>query len=911
MLVPISWLKEYVDLNLSTADLAQRLTLAGLEVAAVHQIGDWWDPATIVVGQVCAVLPHPDADRLVLVDVDYGGDEPQRVVTGAPNLFVYREAAMLPMLKVAFAREGAVLVDAYSDQQPRPKKQLKASKIRGVRSSGMVCSERELGLSEEHEGIILLPEDAPVGLPLRDYLGDEVLEVELTPDMARCLSMIGIAREVAALTAAEFHVPPTDAPRFASADEVGVQQAGDYVKVEIADPALCNRYTAMVIKDVQVGPSPRWLQEQLTKAGMRPINNIVDITNYVMLAWGQPLHAFDYDILLQRAQRVGDAIPTITIQRAAAGEKFTTLDDVQRTLDDSMLMITDTAGSIAIAGVMGGQESEVSDDTRTVLLESATFEGINNRRTAGQLRLPSEASYRFARGVPATLNPIAARYAADLMQRYAGGHIVPGIVDAYPVPQPTRTVYTTVSDVRRLLGMEVTQEAIMDALRRLDFTVRVVSAVAPDASPDATFALHRLPEEPLIEAVAPWHRLDIAIPADLTEEVARIIGYEHVGTTLIDDVLPTQRRNEVFATEELVRDLLMGIGLQENINHPLTTPENHAKLQAPSITENSDGKVAAYVTVVNPIMPERRVMRRSLIVSALENLARNLRHTARLATFEVGRVYLPEGNDGVLPEEDRRICITLTGPRRPTSFYTDASSTTEARLSSRGANTTEARLSSRGANTEAPLSGRGANTEAPLSSRDVNSENMDFFDLKGVVETLLHRLGFGAARTEYRAKPDTGVFGPRCAEVLVDGQHVGFLGEIHPLVRAAFAIDANRVNVAELCLQPLLKPHWELQPMQPISSYPPVVEDLAFEVSEEVTAHQVQQAIRQGGDERVAAVELFDIYRGDPLSAGHKSMAYRLTYQSLQRSLTEKEVSHLRQRIIKTVESATGGKLRG
>ncbi|MEZ4731641.1 MAG: phenylalanine--tRNA ligase subunit beta [Caldilineaceae bacterium] len=539
MLVPISWLKEYVDLNLSTADLAQRLTLAGLEIAAVHQLGDWWDPATLVVGQVCAVLPHPDADRLVLVDVDYGGDEPQRVVTGAPNLFAYREAATLPVLKVAFAREGAVLVDAYSEQRPRPKKQLKASKIRGVRSSGMVCSERELGLSEEHEGIILLPEDAPVGTPLRDYLGDEVLEVELTPDMARCLSVIGIAREVAALTAAVLHLPPTDTLRSTGAEAVGAPQASDYVKVEIADPALCNRYTAMVIKDVQVGPSPRWLQERLTKAGMRPINNIVDITNYVMLAWGQPLHAFDYDILVQRAQRVGDATPTIIVQRAAAGEKFTTLDDVRRTLDDSMLMITDTAGSIAIAGVMGGQESEVSDTTRTVLLESATFEGINNRRTASQLRLPSEASYRFARGVPATLNPIAAHNAAELMARYAGGEIVLGLVDAYPVPQPTRTVYTTVSDTRRLLGMEVTQEAIIDALRRLDFTVRLVSAVAADASPDATFALHRLPEEPLVEAIAPWHRLDIAIPADLTEEVARIIGYEHVGTTLIDDVLLT------------------------------------------------------------------------------------------------------------------------------------------------------------------------------------------------------------------------------------------------------------------------------------------------------------------------------------------------------------------------------------
>jgi len=859
MLVPLSWLKEYVEINLPLPDLAQRLTLAGLEVAGIHQVGDWWDPETIRVGQVVNVLPHPDADRLVLVDVAFGGEAPQRVVTGAPNLFVYREQGTLPTLKVAFAREGALLVDAYSDERPRPKKKLKGSKIRGVRSEGMVCSERELGLSEEHDGIILLPEDAPVGAPLRDYLGDAVIEIELTPDMARCLSMIGIAREVAALTQAPLHLP---------ADEYqpsGDDQASDYVAVAIADPALCQRYTALLIKDVQVGPSPAWLQQRLTKAGMRPINNIVDITNYVMLAWGQPLHAFDYDTLVQRAQRVGDTKPTISVQRAQAGEKFTTLDDVNRTLDNNMLMITDTAGSIAIAGVMGGQESEVSATTRNVLLESATFEGINNRRTASQLRLPSEASYRFARGVPATLNPIAARYAAELMRIYGGGRIVPGIVDTYPVPQQPRVVYTTESDIRRLLGMDVTTSQIIDALQRLDFQVQAVTTVCADAPADATFALHRDPGEGLVEAIAPWHRLDIAIPADLTEEVARIIGYEHVGTSLINEELSTQGRNETFATEEAIRDILMGIGLQENINYPLTTPENHDKLNAPAITHTADGQPASYVQVANPIAPERRAMRRSMLVSALENLARNLRYVDRLTTFEIGRVYFPELGNGVLPYEDRRLSIAMTGPRRPPSFHGDP----------------------------------GAD------------DAMDFFDLKGVVELLLQRLGYGPEKVSFRAQPDTGVFGPRCAEVFVNERALGLMGEIHPAVRNAFGLPNGRINAAELRIEPLLKPQWELQPMQPISTYPPVVEDLAFEVEEGVTARDVEQAIRQGADERLVGVEIFDIYRGEPIPAGHKSMAYRLTYQSLQRGLTEKEVAHLRQRIIKTVESTTGGKLRG
>ncbi len=859
MRVPLSWLSDYVDLKLSTSELTERLTLAGLEVAGVEQVGDWWDPETIRVGQVVAVLPHPDADRLVLVDVDYGGEAPQRVVTGAPNLFTYRGATALPLLKVAFAREGAMLVDAYSDERPRPKKKLKGSKIRGVRSEGMVCSELELGISEEHEGIILLPADAPVGTPLRDYLGDEIVEIELTPDMARCLSIIGIAREVAALTEAPLRLP---------ADEwhpSGDDSAADYVAVEIADPDLCNRYTAVVIKDVTIGLSPSWLQQRLTKAGLRPINNIVDITNYIMLEWGQPLHAFDYDVLVERAQRVGAAKPTITVKRATAGEKFTTLDDLQRTLDEKMLMITDAAGPIAIAGVMGGQESEVSAKTTTILLEAATFEGINNRRTAAQLRLPSEASYRFARGVPATLNPLAARHAAELMRQAAGGRIVPGIVDCYPIEQQQPLVYTTASDVRRLLGMDVSAAQISAALQRLDFTVQTVSDVQADAPANATFALHRDAGEPLIETIPPWHRLDIAIPADLTEEVARIIGYEHVGTTLINDVLPVQRRNDLFGTEESVRDILMGIGLQENINHPLTTPENHAKLNAPHIVQTDAGKPATYVTVANPSVPEKRSMRRSMLVSVFENLARNLRYTNRLMTFEVGRVYLPEQGNGILPDEDRRVSICVTGPRALPGFQT---------------------------------AGHPA-------------EEMDFFDLKGMIETLLQRLGVDRARTEYRAKPDTGVFGPRCAEVLVDGTPIGLFGEVHPQVRAAFGIPSVRISAAELRLRPLIKPAWELQPMQPISTYPPVVEDLAFEVSEAVTAQDVQRAIRQAGDERLVGVELFDIYRGEPLAIGHKSLAYRLTYQSQQRSLTEKEVTSLRQRIIKTVETQTSGKLRG
>lgn len=857
MLVPVSWLRDYVAIDHSTPDaigaLAEQLTLAGLEVGGISQVGDWWDPETIRVGQVVAVLPHPDADRLVLVDVEFGGEGPLRVVTGAPNLFVYRgqslDAGTLPVLRVAFAMAGAELVDAYSDANPRPRKRLKPSKIRGVESSGMVCSERELGLSEEHEGIILLPEDAPVGTPLRDYLGDSVLEVDLTPDMARCLHMIGVAREIAALRDQEICTPPDQV------ETAGDDRVEDALAIRIDAPELCHRYTGTLIRDVQMGDAPAWMQDRLRKAGVRPISNVVDITNYVMFEWGQPLHAFDYDVLVERARRSGADKPTIIVRRAEAGEKFTTLDGVERTLDSDMLLIADTAGAIAVAGVMGGLETEVTGKTTNVLLESATFEGINNRRTAQKLRLPSEASYRFARGVPAELNALAARRAADLLRQLAGGRVVPGMVDAYPVPQTTPVVYTTLSDVQRLLGIELTLDQIEAALAKLDIETRRVTEIDSNASDEATFALHHVAGETLLACTPPWYRLDVRIPADIAEEVARMVGYDQVGTTLLDEEMPVMHANPVLATEEKIRDILVQCGLYENISRTLTTPEQHVRLRLAD-------EHTQFVTVANPITPERSVMRRTLLVSALENLARNLRYTPRVGVFEVGRVYLPEQPQGDLPTEERRVSVLLCGPREPESFYTP------------------------------------------------ESEEMDFFDLKGVVETLVERLGFKPAAVEFRAAPNTGAFGPRCAELVIDGAAVGLLGEIHPNVAAAFGLAQRRVCVAELQILPLVRPAWSRDPMPPISVYPPVVEDLAFVVEEQVTARQVQDALLAVGKGLVADIALFDVYRGDALPANHKSLAFRLTYQSLDHSLTEKEVNQLRNRLAGNVERVLGGRLR-
>ena len=865
MLIPLSWLKEYVDLNLPTKQLAERLTLAGLEVENIENSADWWDPELIIVGQIAAVKAHPNADRLVLVDIDYGASQTEQVVTGAPNLFQYKDQQPLPVLKVAFARAGAILIDAYSEERPRPKKKLKPSKIRGIPSNGMVCSERELGLSEEHEGILILAEDAPTGMPLRDYLGDEVLVLGLTVDMARCLSVIGVAREVSALTNAELHLPPDELHSSNGYAGTHMKDVQDYVAVEIEDPDLCNRYTAMLIRDVQIGESPRWMKDRLLKAGMRPISNVVDITNYVMLEWGQPLHAFDYDLLVERAKKAGSSKPTIIVRRAKQGEKMTTLDGVDREYDDSMLLITDLLGPVAIGGVMGGAETEVHDGTRNVLLEAATFDGINNRRTSQRLKLHSEASHRFTRGVPATLNPIANRRAANLMHDYANGRIVPGMVDNYPVPQAERIVYTTESDMHRILGMNVTLSEIAAGLQRLDFVTEEVSTLPapPEELGNGTFGLRLKLGEPLLRCVAPWHRLDIQVPADLTEELARIIGYEHIDTTLMDDVLPPQRRNHKLETEENIRDILVGCGLQETISYSLTTVENHDKF-------NSGKKSAAelnipFVTLLNPLSVKRNVMRRSMQVSALENLAYNYRYTKRYAVFEIGRVYWPENGDGVRPQEDSRLCILLTGPRRPSSLFSDPA----------------------------------------------GAENFDFFDLKGIIDTMLQRLGYAESDVEYIAVRDNPTYTGTCASLKLQGASLGIMGEIDPQVLLNFDIPTDsRVYAAEMHLKPLIKPGWQLQPMTPISNYQPVIEDLAFVVSEEIPAAQVLDAIRKSGGSLLTKVELFDIYRGPQIAPGHKSLAYNLTYESTEKPISEKQILDIRNRIIRRVAETTNGKLR-
>ncbi|MBN1935119.1 MAG: phenylalanine--tRNA ligase subunit beta [Anaerolineae bacterium] len=833
MKIPLSWLKDYVDIDVPVKELATRLTLAGLEVETIEYIGAEWSREHIFVGQIVNVRPHPDADRLCLAVVDYGAGEPLTVVTGAPNVKQYESNEALGRmparpLKIAFATVGATLIDGHKDDGSTLK--LKAGKIRGIRSEGMVCSEKELGLSDEHTGILYLPEDAPIGMPLVDYLGDAVLDFDIKGAFGHLHAVVGIAREVAALYDKPLR---RDVLQMVEAHSVRLTPNANFVELEIVRPDLCGRYTAALIRGVRVGPSPFWMQQRLVRAGMRPINNIVDITNYVMLELGQPLHAFDYHRLRPRP---GESKPAISMRCAREGEVLTTLDGEKRALDAEMLMITDGGGSIAVGGVMGGEESEVSESTTDVLLEAANFNFLNNRRTAQKLKLVTEASSRFGKRVAPELSVRAAARAAYLMAELGGGAVVPVFGDLYPGRQPAKTVDLPLGLVQRSLGIGIAQDEVVRILRSLEFEV--------------------VQDGETLHVVVPDYRLDVDIPVDLVEEVGRMHGYDRFPCTLIADEMPPQRRNVHLEGAECVRDLLVRCGLDEIITYSMVDTGDDAKL----LPGGEAVDAGQYIAIRNPLTSDRVHMRRTLLPSVLNTMRGNLRFLDRVAVFEIGSVYLPREGQ-TLPDEPRYLCVAMTGPREASSW---------------------------------------------LKGQD--RQMVDFYDLKGVVEALVEGLqlqGVTWVRGEHVA------FHPgRCAQVSVDGQSVGVVGELHPAVREAFGLPDQPVCALEFDLDLLLAVWGRLVPAQTPSIHPPVYEDLALVVDEDVPAVQVYEAIVEAGGAVLRGISLFDVYRGAQIGAGNKSLAYALTYQSEEKTLTDQDAAKIRARIVRQLERKLGATLR-
>ena len=875
MRVPLSWLKEYVEIPIPIPQLAERLTLAGLEVETVTYIGLPgaelpWEPDKIVVGELRAVHPHPNADRLVLAEVEYGGPAPEIVVTGAPGLLARRGQTDLH-LKVAFALEGAHLYDGHAPGFQVTK--LKATKIRGVPSRAMVCSEKELGISDEHEDIIYLPDDAPVGVPLADYLGDAVLEFDIKGPFAHLYSVFGVAREVAALLDRPLREDPR---RVVERHPVSITPDPDFVFLEIADPDLCPRYSAAFIGGVRVGPSPFWMQMRLRLAGMRPINNIVDITNYVMLELGQPLHAFDYHRLRPRPS---EGRPAIIVRRARPNEQMTTLDGTLRTFDGEMLLITDGGGPVAVAGVMGGLESEITDATTDILLESANFHFLSVRRTSRLLGLTSEAAQRFGRQVDPELTVPAALRAARLMADLAGGTVAPSIGDVYPGRQPLRTLELNPTDVTRILGVDIPSEDVVRILTALEFTLQ------PPPSPVTNVPVYRV--------TVPSHRPDVTRPVDLVEEIGRIWGYDRFPPTLLRDELPPQRPNVRLECTERVRDLLVGCGLDEVITYSLVDIADEGKLYPQGPAPDP----AHYLRLKNPLSADRAYLRQTLLPSLLRTLRENLRFQERVAIFEIGAVYLPvEGQQ--LPDEPLRLGIVMTGPREPRSWLPDRQTAPLGFYDLKGV-------------VEALLAGLGLSGTFERPSFGGSHEAQPSF----VVSHAAQRSGVAPARRE----PDSAAewrlmnaFHPgRCAQVSVDGHVLGVMGELHPLVREAFGLPEALVAALEFDLEVLLGLWGAPRRMTPISLHPPVYEDLAVVVDEETPAVRVRDLIAQTGAPLLRSVVLFDVYRGEQVGPGKKSLAYRLTYQADDRTLTDPEVARVREKIVRRLEREIGATLRG
>lgn len=845
MKLPLSWIKEYVDIDLSVNQLAHLLTMLGLEVEEVKLVGlpmpqgerlatrfsgISWDAQKIIVGRIDEVMPHPNADRLVLCRL-FDGQQEQIVLTGAPNLYEYKgKGPLAKPLKVAYATEGSQIYDGH--QPGLQLVTLKRAKIRGVESYSMACSEKELGISDSHEGIIILDDDAPAGMPLVDYMGDAVLEIKINPNMIRNANVLGVAREIAAATGKPLRKPQLTQP-------VKGPSVEGKAKIEITDPDLNPRFVLGMICGVEARPSPYKVQLRLTLAGMRPINSLVDATNYVMLELGEPLHAFDYDTLVKRAE---NGVPTIITRAARPGERLTTLDNTDRKLDDYTILVTDMAGPLSLAGVMGGLESEVMPGTCNILLEGAAWNFINIRKTVKAQKLPSEAAYRFERGIHPALCTDAVRLCLDRMAAWSGGEIAEGFVDAYPKVYADPTVPVTTADVKRHLGIDLGAEEIADILRRLEFDCRV--------------------DGDMVYAKSPAFRTDIGEGviglADVMEEIARIYGYDNIPALPLDDALPYQKNDPALEKEERLKDLLADMGLQEVITYRMTTPEREARILP-------DGDIAKdYLRIENPISQDRTVLRRSLLASMLEIVERNSRLRDRLAFFEIGPVYWPRQGQ-VLPREEPFVVMAMTGITSEASW-----------------------------------------------DRKAGAE-LDFYDLKGVVEGMLDGLHIpaGSYVIEEGEKQPHASFQPgKYAALTVGGQPAGVFGVLHPLVKQKYDFDKPAVLAAEFRLNVLLDASELLYDVKPVPVYPAVLEDIAIIVDEGITNGQVEQVIYAAGGDLLADVRLFDIFRGGQIGEGKKSLAYSLAYMAPDRTLTDKDAARIRMKIVGRLEKELGAVLR-
>ena len=794
----LSWIKAYVpDLDVTAQEYTDAMTLSGTKVEGYEKMDA--DLGKIVIGQILSIERHPDADKLIICQVNVGTETVQ-IVTGAPNV---KEGDKVPVVL-----DGGRVAGGHDGKMTPGGIKIKKGKLRGIESCGMMCSIEELGSTREmypeapEYGIYIFPEDAVVGESAIHALGldDVIFEYEITSNRVDCYSVLGIAREAAATFGKKF-VPPVVKETGNSED------AHDYVKVTVKDTDLCPRYTARVVKNIKIAPSPKWMQRRLASNGIRPINNIVDITNYVMEEYGQPMHAYDYDTI---------AGHEIVVRRAEKGETFVTLDGQERTMDDSVLMICDGEKAVGIAGIMGGENSMITDDVKTMMFEAACFDGTNIRLSSKKVGLRTDASGKFEKGLDPNNAEAAMNRACQLIEELGAGEVVGGMVDVYTTKKESVRVPFEPEKINALLGTELSKEQMLKYFEPIE--------LAYDAKTN--------------EIVAPTFRHDIFRTADLAEEVARFYGYDNIPTTLPRGEATTGKLPFKLRIEEVARDIAEYCGFSQGMTYSFESPKVFDKLL---LEEDSPYRNA--IKISNPLGEDFSIMRTVPLNGMLTSLAFNYNHRNKnVRLYELGNVYLPKQLPLTeLPEE--RMMFTL-------GMY-----------------------------------GEG-----------------DFFVMKGVVEEFFEKAGLHKAAS-YDPKAGKPFLHPgRQANIIYDGEALGYLGEIHPVVADKYGI-GEKAYVAVLDIPRVVENASFDRKFEGIAKFPAVTRDISMMVSKDILAGQIEAMIRQRGGKHLESLKLFDIYEGEQIKKGYKSMAYSLVFRAKDKTMTEDEITSAMKKVYNGLES--------
>ena len=810
MQVSVKWLKDYIDIEETPEQLADLLTMAGIPVENVVRADEGLEK--VVTGKLTEVVPHPDSDHLQICTVDVGEKEPLTIVTGAPNV---KQGQVVPVALV-----GAHLPNGQK---------ISKGKLRGVASMGMLCSADELKMElanlpeEQKTGIYILPDDTSVGQPAAKALGldDCVLEFELTANRGDCFSVFGIVREISVLTGRKPHWPEI------SVKEDDAAKAEDMVKIAIDAPDLCSRFSARILKNVKIGPSPEWMQKRLEGAGIRAINNVVDITNFVMVELGQPMHAYDYD------EVVGHSL---TARRANKGENVHTLDDSSRLAKGGELVIADAEKPAGLAGVMGGLETEITEKTTTVVLEAASFNGPSIRRTSRALGLHSEASGRFERGVDVTGTVRALDRAAQLLADMGACTVTKGVVDVYPVKKEAAAVEFTAEEVNGRLGTSVSGEKMKSILENLGFGIEE----------KGTGTYH---------AIVPSWRNDVSCMEDISEEIARIYGFDHIPSTTPQGEIMEARQSVRQAFSDKIRRVLASLGMDEARSFAFTHPSMFDKLNVPE-----DSPLRRAIPIMNPLTDEYPLVRTTLLTNLFENATRNFsRKNEDVRLFELAPVFFPKALPVTeQPDEVLKLAGILAGRREPVGLGQDGAM-------------------------------------------------LDFYDAKGIVEELFSALSISRYTVEagehFALHPGKTAIFKKGKEILA------VVGEVHPAVQEAFGV-TKKMYIFEMDVATLLANAAKTFTSQPLPRYPGISRDLALIVSDETAAADVERVIKKNAGPYFKNVALFDLYTGKQIGEGKKSLAFALHFQSGERTLTDEEIDAACKQIVESVGKEFGAELR-